>query len=270
MIERNTLWEINTINNYISSQMGFSGNITEMWDTPEFSDEKYIIKSPENVFLANINDQIIFNGLNLDINNWLYQCNTSNIIQFDKNTILVRMTKNDDFQTFQDKPEPRAELCCPILNIINGNTYKISFSTYLNGDFHFEQYDNPVTIFQIHQELTTGNHSLTIGLDKGSYFTMSNNCETGTDSIYSAFSPISFDLGHWINWEITYKPSNTTDGLININKNGQDVFHAENVKTAYNCDNYFKIGVCKLNWLINPSSIDEISIFYSNLTVVQL
>lgn len=255
-----------TVNNIISNNMGFNGNFTKIWDLINFSNNKYNILLPENnIFLNNIDKYLLYDALDVKNNNWSLHANINSIFQINKSCILCTFSKNDNF-TNVINGLPRAELCNSEILFSNENTYKIEFKTLIPNNFIFEeQEDNRMIIFQLHQLSNFGSPALAITLNKTDYFLECNNGEifTVNEKIKSAVE----DIGIEKNWEIIYKPSFENNGIVNISINNQNLIDLSNIVNSWNEDSYIKIGLYKWNWQINPSSVNIINMFYSDLFV---
>jgi len=118
------------------------------------------------------------------------------------------------------------------------------------------------SVFQWHPGNFTGTATASLWTSGGRYVFQTN---TGAQNYYIDLGPIISD--RWVNWKITLKWSTDTSGYIKLWKNGDLMIDRKKIITAPPEGCYFKIGINKFGWGIQPSSVDRRVLYFDDVRI---
>lgn len=183
--------------------------------------------------------------------------------------VRASISRDDDFSHVANG-SPRAELVFSrVTSIANGNDYLIRWSTYLPESFVFDAAQMQI-IAQVHQGPASGPPPIMLTLDNASY-TFS---ERGGENTKYGRGPrvccAAQDRGKWVEWSLRYLPDATgARAITQLWKDGHSVYESKGVPNAYPNDHhaYFKLGLYKPGWHREPSTVDEMTLYYGPMSI---
>lgn len=212
------------------------------------------------------------------VNPWGIQANPGDItvvtdpLDATKKAMKATMNINEDFSNVANGA-PRAEIAYTKQQLVNDTTYVIMFRTYLPKDFQMEStYSSPHAFFQVHQNIPGGSPQLSLQIDKNQYRMTSNSSESSPSQyapVIKTIGTINGDLGKWTDWTILYKPSYSTTGQVVVWKNGALVLNYAGVCAYKGLTGYLKFGLYKSAWKTSPTTISNITTYFSNIQILQ-
>lgn len=209
---------------------------------------------------------------------WKIQANpedvtvTTNPTNSSKNVLKVHMNINEDFSHVANG-SPRAEIVTTKFFLENDSEYLIEFKTYLPDDFRLETSEsNPHCFFQVHQNISTGSPQLLLGIDRNEYQMTSDSAVSFLEhkKVIKYFGNVKKDLGKWVKWTIFYTPSFGENGKVIILKNNRTVLNYKGVCAYNNTAGYLKFGIYKWNWQKTPTTVTDMTTYFSNINIYKL
>jgi hypothetical protein len=186
-----------------------------------------------------------------------------------RKAVRVSIARDENFSGVANG-SPRAELV--FSNLVQfevGRDYLIQWSTYLPESFEFDPAQMQI-ITQIHQGVAGGPPPIMLTLS-GSDYTFS---ERGGEHTEHGRGPriccAAQDRGKWVHWALRYVPdSSGQHAVTQLWKDGQPVYLAGGAPNAYPDDRhaYFKVGLYKPGWHLQPSSVDRLTLFYGPVSI---
>jgi len=164
---------------------------------------------------------------------------------------------------------PRAEIVFLKPRFKQGETYRISWSTFLPLDYVFD-FKQEEIITQIHQETPQfGSPPFAIIVSAGEY-KINVLGSTNGRILRASKSAGEVQRGSWANWDLTYTPdSSGARSITTLKLNGTSVAAFDGVSNAYQNDDsaYLKVGIYKWDWLKRPSDVDGRILYVSNVCI---
>jgi hypothetical protein len=167
---------------------------------------------------------------------------------------------------------PRAELILPV-RFVQGTTYRIHWFTMLPQDVQFDA--RQFVIFtQIHQESkTNGSPPLALAQQDNRYaITQRGGTDPKRASAGQWLCCSEQNINKWVAWDLRYRPGAAgADSMTELRRDGALVFSAYGLPNAYPDDNkaYLKIGLYKPEWKLKQSTVDDVSMFYGPVTIIE-
>jgi Polysaccharide lyase len=121
------------------------------------------------------------------------------------------------------------------------------------------------SIFQWHPDNTTGTGTASLWTSGGRYVFQENSSGGSAGSEYTDIGPIISD--QWVAWVIHVKWAADRKGLIQVWKNGELMIDKTNIITAPHIGTYFKLGINKFGWGIQPSTVNERVAYYDEVRI---
>jgi len=117
-------------------------------------------------------------------------------------------------------------------------------------------------VFQWHPDNPSGIATAALWTSGGRFVFQTN---TGGKNYYMDLGPVISN--QWMAWVIHVKWENDESGLLQVWKNGDLVIDRKNIITSTREGNYFKLGINKFGWGIQPSSIEKRVLFFDDLKI---
>jgi hypothetical protein len=183
--------------------------------------------------------------------------------------IRVVINRGEDFSGVANG-SPRTEfLLPPNIRLAPGSEYLISWKTYLPRNFAFDHQQWEI-ITQIHHSALSGPPPFMLTLNGADYALSVRGGENTTHGSGVRICCAMDDVGRWVDWTLQYAPDATGHrARTRLWKDGREVFNGDGMPNAYPDDNraYLKFGIYKPEWLIQPSDVQFIEIYYGAVAV---
>lgn len=183
--------------------------------------------------------------------------------------IHVEIDRGEDFSGVANG-SPRTEFLLPSnIRLAPGSEYLVRWKTYLPRNFAFDHQQWAI-ITQIHQSATSGPPPFMLTLS-GTDYTVS--VRGGENTVHGSGVRICCamdDVGRWVDWTMQYAPDATGHrARMRLWKDGRPIFNGDGLPNAYPDDSraYLKFGVYKPEWLIQPSDVQAIEIYYRAVAI---
>ncbi|WP_133645653.1 heparin lyase I family protein [Paraburkholderia flava] len=190
----------------------------------------------------------------------------------DRKVVRVHIERSENFSKIINGL-PRAEFSLPPdVRLKSGHHYLIRWSTLLPSGFSFDGQQMAI-ITQIHQSASSGGSPPFMLTLMGSDYTVSER--GGTNTVHGRGARIccaSGDVGRWIHWTLLYTPdAEGSQAVTQLLKDGVKVFDSHGMPNAYPDDQraYLKFGVYKPGWQQSASDVDQITLFYGPISVLE-
>lgn len=120
-------------------------------------------------------------------------------------------------------------------------------------------------VFQWHPSNATGVATAALWTSGGRYMFVTNNSGGNVGNIYNDLGPIVSN--QWVSWVIHVKWEDDNTGIMQVWKDGSLVIDKSNIKTAPPEGVYFKLGINKFGWGIQPSSTKERVLYFDEVRI---
>lgn len=184
--------------------------------------------------------------------------------------LKVSINRDENFDRIANGV-PRSEVLFPMpVRFAQGKEYVITWSTFLPPDLQFD-YEQLAIIFQINQGHWLGGPTVALAL-KGNQYAISLHGGALHEKISAGkwLCCADRDKGHWVDWELHYKPDDTGEsGFTRLLRDGALIFDATKAPNAYPGvqDSYLKIGIYKPDWKKQFSDVRSMSVLYGVVSV---
>ncbi|HEY6503662.1 MAG TPA: polysaccharide lyase [Chitinophagaceae bacterium] len=120
-------------------------------------------------------------------------------------------------------------------------------------------------VFQWHPENLTGTATAALWTSGGRFVFVMNEGDVNSGNEYIDIGPIISN--QWISWVIHVKWASDNTGIMQVWKNGNLVINKSRIITAPPVGTYFKLGINKFGWGIQPSSTTERILYYDEVRI---
>lgn len=125
-------------------------------------------------------------------------------------------------------------------------------------------------VFQWHPDNPSGTATASLWTSGGRYVFQTNN--TGTNYIGGKSANRYNDLGpilnnQWVSWVIHVKWATDKTGILQVWKNGELMINKSNIKTCPPDGVYFKLGINKFGWGIQPTTTTKRVLYFDEVRI---
>jgi hypothetical protein len=120
-------------------------------------------------------------------------------------------------------------------------------------------------VFQWHPGNLTGTATAALWTSGGRYVFVTNAGGPNSPNIYNDIGPIISN--QWVSWVIHVKWANDNTGLFQVWKNGELMINKTRIATAPSSGTYFKLGINKFGWGIQPSSTTKRVLYFDEVRI---
>lgn len=120
-------------------------------------------------------------------------------------------------------------------------------------------------VFQWHPENLTGTATAALWTSGGRYVFVMNEGDVNSGNEYIDIGPIISN--QWVSWVIHVKWAADRSGIMQVWKNGKLMIDKANIVTAPPVGTYFKLGINKFGWGIQPSSTTQRVLYYDEVRI---
>jgi hypothetical protein len=121
------------------------------------------------------------------------------------------------------------------------------------------------SVFQWHPDNSTGTATASLWTSGGRYVFETNSSGRNLGSEYIDLGPILNN--QWMSWVIHVKWATDNSGILQVWKNGALVIDKPHAVTAPPEGTYFKLGINKFGWGIQPSSVTERVLYFDEVRI---
>lgn len=183
--------------------------------------------------------------------------------------VHVEINRGEDFSGVANG-SPRAEFLLPSnIRLAPGSEYLIRWRTYLPRNFAFDHQQWEI-ITQIHHGALSGPPPFMLTLSGADYAVSVRGGKNTAHGSGVRICCAMDDVGRWVDWTLEYAPDATgRRATTRLWKDGRQVFNGDGMPNAYPDDSraYLKFGIYKPEWLIEPSDVQFLEIYYSVVAV---
>jgi len=120
-------------------------------------------------------------------------------------------------------------------------------------------------VFQWHPENLTGTATAALWTSGGRYVFVMNAGDVNSYNEYIDIGPIISN--QWVSWVIHVKWASDKTGIMQVWKNRNLVVDKSGVATAPPVGTYFKLGINKFGWGIQPSTTTQRILYYDDVRI---
>ena len=154
----------------------------------------------------------------------------------------------------------RSELTQPSENIGTERWY--GFKMYLEN---WRDDSAGEHVFQWHPNNSTGVATASLWTSEGRYMYVTNNGGGNVGNEYTDLGPILSD--QWVSWVVHVKWADDNTGIMQVWKNGSLVIDKSKIKTAPTEGTYFKLGINKFGWGIQPTTTTTRVLYFDEVRI---
>jgi hypothetical protein len=136
------------------------------------------------------------------------------------------------------------------------------FNIYLQN---WAEDDAGEDVFQWHPDNSTGTATASLWTSSGRYVFQTNTSGGSIASQYTDLGPVLSD--QWVAWVIHVKWASDHTGIMQVWKNGSLMINHSKIVTAPSIGTYFKLGINKFGWGIQPSTVTERVLYYDEVRI---